>query len=74
VVLPAVTPVTTPPALMVAMAELALLQTPPDALELNAAVPVGQTDDAPLIVPATAVLLTVTVAVAEAMPQLVVTV
>jgi hypothetical protein len=69
VVLPAVTPVTTPPADMVAIAMLPLLHTPPPVLAVKVVVAPGQTDDAPLITPATAGLLTVIDAVAEALPQ-----
>jgi len=71
---PGAIPVTTPVALTVATPVLTLLQTPPIVPSVKLVVVVGQTVNVPVIVPAFGVALTVTTAVAAAMPQLLVTV
>jgi len=68
------TAVTSPEALTVATAVLLLLQVPPDELEDKEEVDPVQIVVAPLMVPATAAGLTVTVCVAATEPQLLVTV
>ena len=68
--LPLDTPVTTPVALpMLATAELPLVHVPPLTVLLNVADEPGQTDVVPLIVPAVAAVLTVTMVVAVADPH-----
>ena len=76
VVVPAVRPVTTPVALIVATAGAVLLHVPPvvPVGSLNVIVVAGQRDKVPDIVPATGVRFTVTGAVAATVPQLLVTV
>ena len=70
VALPAATPVTTPVALTVAFAVAELLQVPPAVPELdNAIVAPVQTLAAPVIDPADGITLTVTILVAVALPQ-----
>ncbi len=70
---PAATPVTTPVALTVATPVDTELHTPPIAASVKLVVVVGQTTRPPVIVPATGAGLTVTTAVAAAVPQLLVT-
>ena len=73
---PAETPVTTPEALTVATAGVTLLQVPPVVPEAlaRAIVAEGQTTARPVMVPATGNGLTVIIADATAVPQLLVTV
>ena len=71
---PADTPVTIPPVLMVATPVDTELQVPPEATSLNVVVAPAQTVVVPVIVPATGNGLTDTVVVATAVPQLFVTV
>ena len=66
---PAVTPVTVPMLLMVAVAGLLLLHVPPVTVEVIAVVLPVQTAAAPLMVPAVAPVVTVTAAVAVDVPQ-----
>lgn len=73
VVVPAATPVTVPAALMVAAAGLLLLHTPPAAASVRVLEEPGHTIVAPLMVPADGTPVTVTTAVAPALPQLLVT-
>ena len=75
VVVPKATPVTTPvedP--IVAIAVFTEVQTPPPIASVKAVVEPGQTVDVPVIVPAFGEELTVTIAIATAVPQLLVTV
>lgn len=75
VTLPAATPLTTPVAgLTVAKAALLLLQVPPLTASVNVMVEPAHTDDGPLIAPAVGAAVIVTVVVAVAVPQLLVTV
>ena len=74
VVVPGAIPVTTPVALIVATPVLTLLHIPPGVPSLRLVVAVGHTVKVPVIVPALGVALTVTTAVAAAVPQLLVTV
>ncbi len=69
---PAVTPVTTPDELTVALAVLLLLHAPPVTVALRAMLLPAQTVVAPEMVPAEGVLFTVTFIVATAVPQLLV--
>ena len=71
---PAETPVTTPVELTVAIAGLLLLQVPPTVVSISVMVLPVHTLVGPVIVPADTTLITVTSAVAEALPQLLVTV
>ena len=71
---PAVTPVTTPPALTDAIPAAPELHVPPVLVALSVMVVDRQTVEGPEMVPAVGVGLTVTVYVALAVPQLVVTV
>ena len=66
-------PVTTPPVVIVAL-PLLLPHAPPPAVSVKVISEPAHTPDGPLIVPVTAVALTVTVFVATAVPQPVVTV
>jgi hypothetical protein len=72
VVVPAVIPFTEPLMLMVAIAVLLLLHTPPAVALFNAVVAVAQTVAVPVIVPAAGAAFTVTTCVAYAVPQAVV--
>ena len=74
IAVPATTPVTVPAVLMLAMVGLPLLHAPPLAVLVNVVVAATHTLDAPLMVPADAVAVTVTVCVAAVVPQLLVTV
>ena len=69
---PALTPLTTPPATVALVFEA--LHTPPLAASVRVILAPTQTDDAPLILPASGVGLTSIVFVATAVPQLLVTV
>lgn len=71
---PKVTPVTTPVEPTVATAGVTELQIPPVTASLSAVVAPGQTVAVPVIVPAFVEGLTVTIFVAAAVPQLVLTV
>jgi hypothetical protein len=71
---PAVTPVTMPVVLTVALAVLLLLHTPPVLASVRVMLAPGQTDVAPTIGLTTLPALTVNAIVAVAVPQLVVTV
>lgn len=73
VAVPAETPVTTPVTLTVAMPVAALLHNPEVTVSLSAVVPVGQTDNVPVTVPADGIGFTVTTATAVEVPQLLVT-
>ena len=73
-VVPTATPVTTPVALIVATVVLLLLHTPPATASVSVLDEPGQTVVEPLMAPAVGAPATVTVAVAVALPQLVVTV
>jgi hypothetical protein len=68
---PVVAPVTTPAALMIALLP-GVLHVPPATLLLSVMVESTQTDEGPVIVPATGSGLTVITAVADADPQLLV--
>ena len=70
---PAATPVTMPVAPAVAIPGDTELHTPPADASVKLVVVVGQTTNPPVIVPATGDGLTVTTAVAAAVPQLLVT-
>jgi hypothetical protein len=72
--LPAVTPVTVPVVLTVAVVLALLLHTPPDAVSVRVMALPSQTERKPAIVPATGCGFTVTVRVARAVPQPLVTV
>lgn len=74
VAVPAVMPVTAPVLLTLATAVLLLLHTPPVTASLNVVVPPVHTVMVPVMVPADGVPDTVTVVVALAVPQLLVTV
>ena len=65
--MPAVTPVTTPPATVAAV--LLLLHTPPGTLSDKVALELTHTPDAPVIVPAFGDAFTVTVFVVVASPH-----
>ena len=73
VVVPALTPVTAPVLPTVAIAVLLLLHTPPVVASLNVVVAPEHTDFVPVTVPADGMEPKVTVAVADAVPQLLVT-
>ena len=73
-VLPAVTPVRVPLALIEAMAALAVVQVPPATVSVSVVEAPAHTVVVPKIVPALGAGLTFTVAVATAVPQEVVTV
>ena len=70
---PTATPVTTPVVLTLAIAALEVLHTPPLAVLVSVKDEPGQSGVAPLIAPASGKALTVTLAVALAVPQLLVT-
>jgi hypothetical protein len=70
---PALTPVITPRALMLAMAALLLLQVPPDMVSVKVDEAPAQTVVVPPMVPALAAGFTVILLVAVAVPQAVVT-
>ena len=70
---PTATPVTVPVLFTLAMAALLVVQVPPVAVLVNVRVEPGQSGAAPLMVPASGKALTVTAAVALAVPQLLVT-
>ena len=70
---PTATPVTTPVELTVAIALLEELQVPPLAVLVSVKDEPGQRGVAPLIAPASGKALTVTLAAALAVPQLLVT-
>ena len=72
--MPTVTPVTAPVLLTVATPVLTLLQVPPLVASVKFITSVGQTMSPPVIVPADGVVITVTIAVAAADPQLLLTV
>ena len=72
-VVPAVSPVTTPPVLTVATPVAELLQTPPFAPSANVTVNAGQTVYVPLMEPADGDELIVTTEYVVAVPQLLVT-
>ena len=72
--MPAVTPVTIPVVLTVATVGVLLLHTPPVVASVNVAVVPVQTVVVPVMLPALGVPDTVTVVVALALPQLLVTV
>lgn len=72
VTVPATTPVTEPPD-TVATDVLSLLHTPPTVMSVSVMDEDSQTDDRPVIVPDTGSGFTVTVAVATAVPQELVT-
>jgi len=72
-VVPTATAVTTPVVLTVATAVLEELQVPPVAVLVSVSEPPGQSGEAPLMVPASGAALTVIFLVAEAVPQLLVT-
>jgi hypothetical protein len=75
VVVPAITPVTTPDKLSTeAMAVAEEAQRPPETVLVSVVVDAGQTVAVPLIIPAEGNALTVTTDVAVATPQLLVTV
>lgn len=71
---PAVTPVSVPAASMVATAVLELLHTPPLVALLNTVVLPTTIDAEPEMLPAPGVVCTVTMTVAAALPQVLVTV
>lgn len=71
---PTATPVTTPVLLIVAIEGLLLLQVPPVTALINVLDEPGHTVVEPVMVPADGVVITVTVAVVPALPQLLVTV
>jgi hypothetical protein len=71
---PAATPVTTPPVVMVALAVFELLHVPPATPSVSAVVEPSHTVVAPEIVPAFGTGLTVHILIAEAVPQLLFTV
>ena len=70
--MPAETPVTIPPLLMVATPVDTELQVPPVTASFNVVAEPAQTVVVPVMVPATGNGLTVTVVVATAVPQLLV--
>ena len=72
--MPAVTPVTTPEVPTVATPGETELHTPPAAASVSEVVPEGHMPKVPVILPALGGMLTVTTAVAAAVPQLLVTV
>ena len=74
VVVPAAMPVIMPDIPIVAIAGVTELQTPPAAASLKVVVAPGHTVNMPVIVPAFGEELTVTIFVAAAVPQLLVTV
>ena len=74
VAVPAALPRTTPVELTEAIALLLLLQVPPDVASANVVVAPTQTVVVPVIGDTVAPVLTVTIAVAEAVPQALVTV
>lgn len=69
VTVPLDTPVTTPPAVTVAMVVLLLLHAPPDPVVVSVVVPDWQTEVAPLMVPPDGVGFTVMVRCARNVPQ-----
>jgi hypothetical protein len=73
-VLPAAIPKTTPPASTVALPVETELQIPPGAASVRVVEEPAQALDAPVMLPETGNGLTVTVAMATAMPQVLVTV
>jgi len=74
VAVPAVIPLTTPDAFMVAMAVAALVHMPPGVASASEVVAAGHTVAVPVIVPATGRGLTVAIIVAAAVPHVLVTV
>ena len=74
--MPVVTPVITPPAVMVATAGVAELHAPPPTVDVNVVLPATQASVVPDKVPAlgTAVIVTVLVSVTSAQPPVPVTV
>ena len=74
VTVPAVTPVTTPEEVTVALAVLPLVQLPPDGVSDNAVVAPGQTVAVPKIGPGAGSGFMVINAVVPALPQLLLTV
>ncbi len=72
--MPAETAVTRPVPLIVATAVAVLLHTPPPAASVSVVVPAGHSEVVPVMVPATGSGFTVTILIATAVPQLLVTV
>ena len=70
---PTATAVTTPVVLTLATALLLVVQVPPVAVLVSVNDAPGQSGVAPLMVPASGIAFTVTLAVAVAVPQLLVT-